>query len=714
MWIKGIRIANFGPIRQLDVSLVLGSVGIFGVNGVGKSSVIGAVYAALTNDFGRFACAKADLVSLAAGPKDPSYVEVDVEHAGVAFTVRRALRGKNPHLLSFHDGRAENHHTDARVIADELARLGIDKRLLDFAVFKPQNKVYEFIDVIPSVRGKAYQVLNRTEECEQYYEVLGDLLKVYGRYGEVVDNSDELQQRLAELTEEGERVAAQRAAQEANYLKPEHKAKAEELVEADRRHRQRQEEAVRLKEEIGRLYADLQPKVEAANRAWNAVAALQTEVAELEPKAEAARDVLRRWEQVEAYRRRKKALDADEAEVKRAYAATLGKPDVPAPAEADTDAVRRELAGHEAALAAARARLDALTEEDGEPVTACPTCGTPARRLADTVEAARQQLVDLPRLIDACRKEIEAHRACRAGWEAHRRAVEAYAAKKEAHATAASVLREVEEPAESKVELTATVSRHADARRELAAAEARYEPAERARTAAWARYEAATDRETALEAELATAAPDPVRVKRAADRLAEDRAARLAVATLDGQAKGLAAQVRAVEADLKKLKERLKAARTARKLTDVITRARDVVHRDGLPQRVAQANLHHMEADINAGLEHFGRPFWVEADADLTFVAHKPGVPPHAAGLLSGGQKMVLAVAFWNAVASMYQADVGMLVLDEPTANLDAANVAGLAEAMAAFTGAVRGRRQLIMVTHADALRPAFDQVVTL
>ena len=37
-----------------------------------------------------------------------------------------------------------------------------------------------------------------------------------------------------------------------------------------------------------------------------------------------------------------------------------------------------------------------------------------------------------------------------------------------------------------------------------------------------------------------------------------------------------------------------------------------------------------------------------------------------------------------------------------------------LAEAMAAFTGTVRGRRQLIMVTHADALKSAFDQVVTL
>lgn len=717
MWIKGVRVENVGPHRKLDLELRLGSVGVFGANGSGKSTLIDLIYAALTNDFGRFACAKADLVSLTAGPKEPAYVEVDAEHNGVSFTVRRGLRGKTPHLLTFHDGRAENNHTDYRVIAEQLARTGIDKRLLDFAVFKQQNKVYEFIDVIPSVRGKAYQVLNRTEDCEQFYDVLGDLLKAYGQYGAVEDNSDDLQARLTALADEREALLAQKADHEGKYLKPEHKTRAEQLVEDARRHRQRAEELARVGAEISQLYAKLEPVKEDANRKWNAVAALQTQVAELEGPAEAARDALRQWERVEAYRRQKKKLDADAAELKVAHADTLHKPAAPAPTEAETQQLRVEAAALAGRLAAAQERYEALTAGTFDPdrkLDTCPTCGQPVSATEGAFAAAYADVCDLPGRINAIEEKVKKHEAQRRAWVAHARALDVYKARKAAYDRAAADLQEVAEPEATKFELAELVGRHAGAKRELAAAEAAYAPAEQARVAAWAKYEAAIDRQTALEAELAAGAPDPARVTRAADRLAEDRAARLAVATLDGRIAGVAAQIKATKADLARLRERLAAARKARKLSEILARARDVVHRDGLPQRVAQANLHRMEADINTGLDHFGKPFWVEADEDLTFVAHKPGVPPHGAGLLSGGQKMVLAVAFWNAVASMYRADVGMLVLDEPTANLDAANVAGLAEAMAAFTGAVRGRRQLIMVTHADALRPAFDQVVTV
>lgn len=715
MWIKGVRVENLGPHRKLDLQLRLGSVGVFGGNGSGKSTLIDLVYSALTNDFSRFACAKADLVSLTAEPKTAAYVEVDAEHNGVAFTVRRALRGKNPHLLTFHDGRAENNHTDARVVAEHLGKLGIDKRLLDFAVFKQQNKVYEFIDVIPSVRGKAYQVLNRTEECEQFYEVLGDLLKVYGRYGEVVDNSDELQTRLTTLADEGDALAAQKADHVQKYLKPEHKTKAEQIVEQDRRHRQHGEEVVALGAEIKRLFAELEPLKEDAHRKWNRVAELQTQIAELEPQAATARDALRRWTLVEQYRGQRDRLDREAAALERQRREVPPRPAAPEPHEDEIDSMRRELAGLEAALVSAQARHKRLTGGTlDQPIDECPTCGQEITATTAAYAEALAAVTALPAQINDLEREIWDKDNLRARHAAHRDKLAAYTRAKTTHDAAVVALKEVAEPDGSKADMQALADGLNVAKCALRVAESAHTPADRAKTAAWAKYEAAVDRLAAAEAVVAETAQDDARVTRARDRLAEDRAARLAVATLDGRIAGVAAQVRSAEADLSRLRTQLAAARKARLLSEVLTRARDVVHRDGLPQRVARANLHRMEADINAGLEHFGKPFWVEADDDLTFVAHKPGVPPHAAGLLSGGQKMVLAVAFWNAVASMYRADVGMLVLDEPTANLDAANVAGLAEAMAAFTDTVRGRRQLIMVTHADALRPAFDQVITL
>jgi len=57
---------------------------------------------------------------------------------------------------------------------------------------------------------------------------------------------------------------------------------------------------------------------------------------------------------------------------------------------------------------------------------------------------------------------------------------------------------------------------------------------------------------------------------------------------------------------------------------------------------------------------------------------------------------------------------VGLLALDEPTANLDEDNRSFLADALSSLSTKISGHRQIIMVTHADNLRGCFDQIITL
>lgn len=715
MWIKGVRVQNIGPHKSLDLKFKLGSVGVFGANGSGKSTLIDLIYACLTNDFSRFACAKADLVNLAAEPKSAAFVEVDAEHNGVDFTVRRAVRGKDTHLLTFHNGQAEARHTDARVIGDELYKLGVEKNLMGFAVFKQQNKIYDFIDVIPSVRGKAYQILNHTETCESFYDVLGEFERLYGQFGTVVDNSDELTNRLVTLKEERDGLKQQQAAQEANYLLPEHKVKAEAIVEKDRRYVQQSEELTRLDAEIPELYAKLEPLIATEKKRWNRVCELETELRELEPHAKDAQVALKRWEAVEAYRRQKAKLDRQATELEELYHKVPTQPGAGEPTDAEIQGKRTVLARLTAELVEAQARHKKLTGGTlDKPLDNCPLCGHEIVADEGAYAEAFERVSKLPAKINALEAEIRKKEELKRVHTDRKEKLAVWQAKKAAHEEAVQSLREVAEPSQSKQEMEKLLNRLTDLNNQLASARSFHADADKQKTAMWAKYEAAIDRKTAVEKSMTESRQPEEKIQRAKDRLAEDRSARLAVAGIAGRVAEYTARIKETQADLTRLKERLAQAHRARKLGAVLARAREVVHRDGLPQRVAQANLHRMEADINAGLEHFGRPFWVEADTDLTFIAHKPGLPPHSAGLLSGGQKMVLAVAFWNAVASMYREDIGMLVLDEPTANLDTANVTGLAEAMSAFTSKVRGRRQLIMVTHADALRPAFDQVVML
>lgn len=715
MWIKGIRVENVGPHKKLDLKLRLGSVGVFGSNGSGKSTLIDLVYAALTNDFGRFAGVKTDCVNLTADAKAPSYVEVDAEHNGVNFTIRRGLRGKPGHRLLLPDKVADNEHTDARVIADELARIGIDKRLLDFAVFKQQGQIYSFIDDIPSVRGRAYQVLNHTEDCGAFYDVLGDFVKEYGGTNSVVsDNSDELTERLSGLVSERDVLVAQRADQEANYLRPEHRAKAEEIVEADRLFLQRAAEIERLKSESKKIFEELlEPAQRKEEGLCRRVVAAEDDLREIETTTQNAREFLQQWEQVQAYRRQRDRLNREAVELEKLAGRVPPKPDSGEPTEAEIQGKRVVLAKLEAEQAAAEGRLARLML-DGRLVDTCPTCGQDVTADTGAYAEALAAANAMPLKIDTLTKQIAAKEELRRVYATRNRLLQEWQVRQEAHDRAVKALKEVNVPDGDPEEAKAAVARFAELSSQLKTAKAAHVEADKAKAAAWAKFEANTDRQTELEGEMAAERPDEARVQRAKTRLAEDRAARLAAATLDGRIREYAARIKETKSDLAQLREQVKAAYRMRKLGEILERCRDVVHLDGLPQRVAQANLHRMEAAINAGLAHFNSPFWVEADADLTFLVHKPGMPPHSAGMLSGGQKMVLAVAFWNAVASMYRADMGMLVLDEPTSNLDAANVAGLAEAMAAFTGSVRGKRQLIMVTHADALRSAFDQVIDL
>jgi DNA repair exonuclease SbcCD ATPase subunit len=165
---------------------------------------------------------------------------------------------------------------------------------------------------------------------------------------------------------------------------------------------------------------------------------------------------------------------------------------------------------------------------------------------------------------------------------------------------------------------------------------------------------------------------------------------------------------------MERTQSRLARGLALRNFAAKLERIKAVFHRQALPQMVAESNLQDMEADINVGLKHFGDPFWVETAAALSFTVHFPGEAPQPAERLSGGQKAVLATAFRSGLCRLFDVDLGMMTLDEPTTFMDEANVLHLRDALIAYAQQIRGNRQVIVVTHERDLRPAFDTVIDL
>jgi DNA repair exonuclease SbcCD ATPase subunit len=100
---------------------------------------------------------------------------------------------------------------------------------------------------------------------------------------------------------------------------------------------------------------------------------------------------------------------------------------------------------------------------------------------------------------------------------------------------------------------------------------------------------------------------------------------------------------------------------------------------------------------------------------ELAFVVSYPNGCTHAAGRLSGGQKIVASTAFRLAMADTFASQVGLLVLDEPSSYLDKDNIVHLQnlllklKELSGHTG-----KQIILVTHEEQLTGFFDHSISL
>lgn len=706
MYVKHIDILNLGtfaePDRTLSLDLIQGAIGIFGRNGSGKSTMLGLMHACITGDFGRFAGVKADCISNIAAPRAKAYVGVDAIHNGVDFRIERHLRPGKQRLIV--PGRKDV-DKDADIAAF-FAEIGLEKRLLDFAVFQPQNRIFDVLSMTPAKRQEAFQILNGTVACQGLVKLLNAKRQAYmpavedGRADELAVSLAGKRARIAELE-------SQAAGLEAGFLPEERRVP---LAAAEARYAERAAWETSL-DSARRQHSLAGDKLrDARDRHAKAAALLavfgdadyeqEDRAASTAHAAETARAIA-----VDAA----KLAEANVAKYEAELAALAVPPLVGT--DADVDALTLEYDTARTLLAAAKARLDSLAKAG---TAACPTCGTPVGALAGVLESDRKTVANYPAGIERMRVELAAMADSRKAEAAALRQRDEYNRwiKRERQTIDGFASRGID--VHSPLRTTALLNA-ANAARQAAMdwRTARNEHKLAGELAA-AAESAAADLDGAVN-RLLSSEPAPIAGEEVAEArrlLDADDDARRAAAAVRGEIKSETLTASDVEAELAKVRRRDAAAAAEGKLARILEHASATLDWNGLPGYVSASNLAAMSADIQRALDRLGSPFRVETLPDLTMLVHIPGHPPMPAERLSCGRQSILALAFWDAVTDVFGEKTGMLALDEPTANLDDENVALLAGSLRALSTAVHGRRQLLIVTHADRLANSFDQVV--
>lgn len=165
----------------------------------------------------------------------------------------------------------------------------------------------------------------------------------------------------------------------------------------------------------------------------------------------------------------------------------------------------------------------------------------------------------------------------------------------------------------------------------------------------------------------------------------------------------------------KSLEDKVKAK------VDTLKRVRDWFHYKEGPRIMSQNVMHDLTACVNSYLDQFCAPFVVEAEEEgfgfrCRFIDGRTMPDPYPdASLLSGGQKVALAIAFRMAIYMCFGGELGLLSLDEPTAYLDDASIGHLGELLEKVGAVARNKGlQILMATHEKAIMPYLDTKIDL
>lgn len=706
-----LEVQNFCQHRHRVVEFSPRLTAFLGQNGSGKSNLLTAALGALTNDFGRTHGKKAENICQMAPATEPAYVRLTIEHNGSEVEIQRGFRKAQSYWQQGEDiVRGDSPVTD-RV----LEFLDTSKRIINDYLFVDQGEIFTPLVCKEADRARAFQQLFGTGHAEKCWKALGEYAGSISTAVSALD-IDVLRQEL----EAAQNRVVDLTTELAGISLPEDYVPAEDPAQQVIDNWDALQKALTESAETQTILAEQVDKegVLRAKLALLGEERLTLDEAINDSSAEYATAVaaLQTWDLREQ--------SADRVERMRQDLLTLREeertpPVAPDPGVSDIPAWQRQTGRLEAKRAKYLAMVSALDANSG--VVECPTCGTPVADLEMDIEYARVEADKLTQEIDARHSiqqqsvtyniENAEYAAGHSAWEARVVAIEEAIAIEPA-SDQAGALSEEQHAKYKKIQ--SNVIEWEAARKEIVEDVSKLEVAIAHESSL---VETLQQRQALSNQVVESLQPglDEAAVTAAQAAIEANRVAYSSRIRLQGQRDEAGGVVSASQSRLDRAEEAARQASRNAEFSSHLVEVRDILHRDNLPKLVAQNYLELLEADINEILEVFGTDFRVSARDGLGFLADFPDGRSQPAPRLSGGQKVVLALAFRISVNSLFAADLGVITLDEPTAYLDDENINCLNLALDRLRTLSEARGlQCILITHEKGLGHLFDHVVQL
>lgn len=690
-----LRLRNVFQHQDLDWTFGPGLTGIFGSNGSGKTNALIAACGSLTNRFPSQFGDRQQLIYRGASAEEPSWIETHWTVRGVAIEIFRDLR-TGERYLRCPDGELR----DERSIQEKVQQVfGLTSRLITKLVFVGQWEMFSVLTCSDAERDQLYQELYDLRLYEKIWEELGVARREVESMlrGPAEEEVLQAERAFQEAREEyARRVDRLRSAKSYGEKETRTLGAAREILEKFARYQQLQSQL----EICSRQLQEATREVAVAQESYRTARSDLRECAMRLRRATQCKgpDALEAWLADQA---RERQLNEERRHV-RAEISALGKrPDPPFSAREMEEAHARM----EAVLKVrdeARRYLEAWQNHPD----VCPLCSQPWpkgavsencelewKRRADEAEreyhalqeTVRESLLREQRLRAWC----EVRSSCLA--RLHRLGPYREAASEEMCRDLRSLL-ESWKRALQEVRTRAAMLRQAKQRRRVQA------------RMLWK-----------LDSQLDALRVDPGEVERA--RATLERAASRATemrhlyrACVDQRT-----LMRVHQRSVGELRRAYRRAARVRSWDELLALVRGIVQRDKLPLMMMRHRAAQLAQCMNRVLECFGSPFVVALDERMRLQVSTGEGWWESVHQKSGGEKVMLAVAFRWALHSLFSPNLDMLVLDEPTAGLDAENRKGLREALRHLDAVSReSGQQVILVTHDEDLRGILDSTLEL